>query len=89
MTHWLKRKLQDAVFAKFAVLGEEVLNDIKADKDKFTVEEIEDKLSAIAFRKGISFSLISEADGVLTPQPHTAPSEDIPAWLKAVESREN
>ena len=84
-----ENEAKDAVFAKFAVLGEEVLNDIKADKDKFTVEEIEDKLSAIAFRKGISFSLISEADGVLTPQPHTAPSEDIPAWLKAVESREN
>ena len=62
---------------------------IKANKDKFSVEEIEDKLSAIAFRKGISFSLISEADGVLTPQPHTASSEDIPAWLKAVEDREN
>lgn len=84
-----ENEAKDTVFAKFAVLGEEVLNDIKADKDKFTVEEIEDKLSAIAFRKGISFSLISEADGVLTPQPHTAPSEDIPAWLKAVESREN
>lgn len=84
-----ENEAKDAVFAKFAVLGEEVLNDIKANKDKFSVEEIEDKLSAIAFRKGISFSLISEADGVLTPQPHTASSEDIPAWLKAVEDREN
>ncbi len=84
-----ENEAKDAVFAKFAVLGEEVLNDIKANKDKFSVEEIEDKLSAIAFRKGISFSLISEADGVLTPQPHTATSEDIPAWLKAVEDREN
>ena len=84
-----ENEAKDAVFAKFAVLGEEVLNDIKANKDKFSVEEIEDKLSAIAFRKGISFSLISEADGVLTPQPHTAQSEDIPAWLKAVEDREN
>lgn len=84
-----ENEAKDTVFAKFAVLGEEVLNDIKANKDKFSVEEIEDKLSAIAFRKGISFSLISEADGVLTPQPHTAPSEDIPAWLKAVEDREN
>ena len=84
-----ENEAKDTVFAKFAVLGEEVLNDIKANKDKFSVEEIEDKLSAIAFRKGISFSLISEADGVLTPQPHTAPSEDIPAWLKAVEDRGN
>lgn len=84
-----ENEAKDAVFAKFTVLGEEVLNDIKANKDKFSVEEIEDKLSAIAFRKGISFSLISEADGVLTPQPHTAQSEDIPAWLKAVEDREN
>lgn len=84
-----ENEAKDSVFAKFAVLGEEVLNDIKTNKDKFSVEEIEDKLSAIAFRKGISFSLISEMDGVLTPQPQITPSEDIPAWLKAVEDREN
>lgn len=84
-----ENEAKDVVFAKFAVLGEEVLGDIKANKDKFSVEEIEDKLSAIAFRKGISFSLISEQDGVFTPQPQTTPSEDIPAWLKAVEEREN
>lgn len=84
-----ENEAKDVVFAKFAVLGEEVLGDIKANKDKFSVEEIEDKLSAIAFRKGISFSLISEQDGVFTPQPQTTTSEDIPAWLKAVEEREN
>ena len=73
---------------QFSILGEETLNKVRETKDKFSVEEIEDKLSAIAFKQGISFSLISESasDGVVVPTPQRN-TEQLPAWLQAVENK--
>jgi hypothetical protein len=87
-----KKATEDAakeeIFTKFSILGEETLNKVRETKDKFSVEEIEDKLSAIAFKQGISFSLISESasDGVVVPTPQRS-TEQLPAWLQAVENK--
>lgn len=78
-----------AICDKFNVLGDEILSDIKTNLSNYTIEELEDKLSAIAFKKGISFSLIDNQEGIITPVvPHNVPTS-VPAWVQAVEARVN
>lgn len=80
---------KDNVFEKFSLLGEEILDNIKKEKDKYSVEDIEDKLSAIAFKKGISFETITTNNDIFTPTVIPTFSKEIPDWLKAVEDRIN
>ena len=74
---------------KFNILGEEVLSDIKANLNNYTVEELEDKLSAIAFKKGISFNLIDNQEGIITPVVTQHVATNVPSWIQAVDARVN
>lgn len=74
---------------KFSILGEEVMSKFETELDKYTVEELEEKLSAIAFKKGINFNLITE-EGIFTPVPQNGNHKNTaPVWLQAVEARTN
>lgn len=80
---------KDNIFEKFSILGEEILGNIKKEKDKYSVEDIEDKLSAIAFKKGITFETVTTNNDIFTPTVPSTFSKEIPDWLKAVEERIN
>ena len=71
----------------FAVLGEEVMKDFEENLADYTVEDLEKELSAIAFKKGISFSLLEQDNKVITAAP-IKNTEDVPAWVKVVKKKE-
>lgn len=73
---------------KFSVLGEEVIEVFKSSIDDFSLEELEKELSTLAFKAGLSFSLlVEEKEDIVTP---AFPSEtkSVPAWIKAIENKE-
>lgn len=86
-----KQKEIDAkneICEKFSILGDEIINSFKSNFDQYTVEEIDEKLSAIAFKKGINFNVLEEnKDGIITPTPQPVVTKNVPAWLQAVEER--
>ena len=76
---------------RFEVLGEEVMTEFNKNLDKYSIVELEEKLSAIAFKKGINFSAIADKEnGIFTPSvQHEKSYQDKPDWLKAVDARVN
>ena len=79
---------KEQICEKFSILGDEVINSFKSNFDQYTVEEIDEKLSAIAFKKGINFNVLEDQkDGIITPTPQPAVTKNVPAWLQAVEER--
>jgi len=79
-------QVKNALCDKFEIVGEETISGIRASLENYTIEELEDKLSAIAFKKGISFDLIGNQDSIITPVVKQK-SNNAPAWLQAVEDR--
>ena len=94
-----KNKIDDAqkdqMIESFYMLSDEDKQEIVANKSKFTVEEIEEKLSVICFRKG-NFDLsntsninnITEAP-VVTFNLQNVHGASKPAWLTAVDYVKN
>lgn len=92
---------KDAMIAKFSMLADEDKADVIANKANYTVEEIEEKLSVICFRKKVKFDLndtskndnITEA--VVTTFNFKGANPDssmagAPAWVKAaIELKKN
>lgn len=79
---------KEAVCNKFSILGEETLNSFKENLTNYTAEELEKELSVIAFQKGVSFSLLSQKDAIVTPSP-SKETKNVPAWVKAVATQES
>ena len=81
---------KDAMIQKFCMLSDEDKKDIIANKSQFTVDEIEEKLSVICFRKKISFTVdedMKTEDPVTVVFSHSGSSK--PAWLSAVDNIKN
>ena len=83
------------MIGKFYMLSDEDKKDIINNKANYTIEEIEEKLSVICFRKKINFDLEEDNDtSKTTEQPVVTfnlsnEEEAIPAWLKAVDNVKN
>lgn len=88
-----KRQIDDAkkddMINRFYMLSDEDKAEIRANKANYTVEEIEEKLSVICFRKKVNFSL--EEDKTVTQPVMTFSVSDTsavtkPDWLIAVDN---
>lgn len=73
----------------FEALGEEVIKEFKDNIDKYSIEELDKELSAIAFKKGISFSLLQEESKIVTHSVVETGQNDVPAWVQAIKKKEN
>lgn len=92
-----KRQIDDAkkdqMIESFYMLSDEEKAEITARKAQYTVEEIEEKLSVICFRKGNFDSSNTSNDNkteapVMTFSVHNAGASK-PAWLSAVDNVKN
>lgn len=81
---------KDAMIAKFSYLSEEDKKDVIENKSKYSVEDIESKLSVICVRKKINFNL--EEDSTLEKSEQITTynlnnlSSGVPAWVNAVKN---
>jgi hypothetical protein len=88
------RKSKEEIINKFFMLSDEDKKDVTENIDKYSLEDIESKLSVIAFRKKVNFNLDSEDT---SKKDNSAPTsfnlknaveqEDanaLPDWVKAV-----
>ena len=79
-------KKKEELISKFYMLDDEDKKDVKDNIDKYSLDDIESKLSVICVRKRVSFANEVEED-----QPATTFSlegldaeDDTPEWIKAV-----
>ena len=84
---------KDAMIAKFAMLSEEDKADVVANKSKYSLEEIESKLSVICVRKKVNFDSFdnSKINNNMSGKTFTysldGTSEgNAPAWVQAVKN---
>ena len=95
-----KKKIDDAqkdeMINKFAMLSDDEKQEVIENKDKYSVAEIEEKLSVICFRKGnfnLSNNTIFQNNTevpVVTFNMNTGITDTAtPAWIKAVENVKN
>ena len=88
------RKSKEDIISKFFMLSDEDKKDVSENIDKYSLEDIESKLSVIAFRKKVNFDLDSENASKKDDSAPTsfnlnniAKQEDtnaLPDWVKAV-----
>ena len=81
-----EREKKEELINKFYMLDDEDKKDVKDNIDKYSLDDIESKLSVICVRKRVSFANEAEED-----QPATTFSlegldaeDDTPEWIKAV-----
>lgn len=89
-----KAEVEDAkkteLINSFYMLSDEDKKDVVENKAKYTLEEIESKLSVICVRKKVSFDLNKEEENEVATTFNLQGSmgaDDVPAWIKAVEER--
>lgn len=84
---------KDALINSFYMLSDEDKKEVIENKSKYSLDDIEAKLSVICVRKKVNFS--NEEEVRVNEQPllyNYNPAEEIealPAWLKAVENKRN
>ena len=82
---------KDAMINQFYMLSHEDKKDVIDNKSKYSLEDIEAKLSIICVRKKVNFGLDSDKETVEGTAPVTynlneTVTSNLPAWLKAVEA---
>lgn len=81
---------KDEMIASFTMLSDEDKEEVIANKSKYTLDEIESKLSVIAVRKKVNFaSNNDEESNTKKVYTYNLPKEDegtIPAWVKAIKN---
>ena len=85
---------KDALINSFYMLSEEDKKDVIENKSKYSLEEIEAKLSVICVRKKVNFDLEDtdknedtvEDENIVTYSLNNETSAVVPAWLKALKS---
>ena len=88
-------KEKDKMIASFYMLDDEDKKDVIANKSKYTLDEIESKLSVICVRKKVNFDLDKEvesekeAPAMYSLDGLKTEATQLPAWLKAVEANKN
>lgn len=85
---------KDALISQFYMLSDEDKKDVIDNKSKYTLDDIEAKLSVICVRKKVNFDLESKETKVEEAAPVTynlnaVETDNLPAWLKAVEATKN
>ena len=89
---------KDALIKTFYMLSDEDKKDVIENKAKYSLEEIEAKLSVICFRKKVSFENTNEnveqkneqvSDSVTTYSLNSAVENDVPAWVQACRTVQN
>lgn len=85
-----EEKEKDAMIASFYMLSDEDKAEVIANKTKYSVEDIESKLSVICVRKKVNFNLEEEtsenAGSVVTTFALEENDASVPAWIKACEN---
>ena len=86
-------KEKDALIATFYMLSDEDKKDVIENKSKYSLDDIESKLSVICVRKKVNFNLENEEkheEEIPTVFNLASTEADtLPAWLKAVEDHKN
>ena len=88
----IEDKQKDDLIAQFCMLSDEDKEDVIANKSNYSLEDIEAKLSVICVRKKVNFDLESDKNvdsPVITYNLNDTQSDNLPAWLKAVEATKN
>lgn len=89
---------KDALIKTFYMLSDEDKKDVIENKAKYSLEEIEAKLSVICFRKKVSFENTNEnveqkneqaSGSVTTYSLNSAVENDVPAWIQACRNTQN
>ena len=85
---------KDALINQFYMLSDEDKKDVIDNKSKYSLDDIEAKLSVICVRKKVNFDLESTETKVEESAPttfnlNTVEVDNLPAWLKAVEATKN
>ena len=84
-----ENKKKDALIAEFYMLSDEDKKDVIDNKSKYSLDEIESKLSVICRRKKVNFQNNDSTKDVVTTFNLNSLEENevssLPAWLKAVE----
>lgn len=87
---------KDEMIGKFYFLSDEDKKEVIENKSKYTVEEIESKLSVICVRNKVNFNLddsdkinINTEKPVMTYNLDSIPGESVPAWVRAVQNTQN
>ena len=75
----------------FYMLSDEDKQDVIANKDKYSLDDIESKLSVICFRKKINFTETQvDNNSVLTYNLQSTVTDDVPDYIKALrQTKEN
>ena len=95
----VENKQKDELIAEFYMLSDEDKQDVIANKEKYSLEEIKSKLAVICFEKKVNFNLedISENDNTkkedidqpITTFNITDQEDSTPEWVKEVENTMN
>ena len=89
-----EEKEKDALIAQFYMLSDEDKKEVIENKSKYSLDDIEAKLSVICVRKKVNFekendSTVEQNNSVTTYNLNSSEVDDLPAWLKAVENHGN
>lgn len=92
----LNEEKDELINVTFAMVDAKLKEDIVANKESYSLEEIESKLSVIAFRNKVNFNLEDTSENesntgtpITTFNATGASFEDnsVPAWIKALDAR--
>lgn len=70
----------------FEFLGEEILTPLKEQIENYSLEDLDEKLSALAYKKNVNKTDFESNETITTP--YTPVEKKIPDWLKASIDRE-
>jgi len=85
-------KEKDALIAQFYMLSDEDKKEVIENKSQYSLDDIEAKLSVICVRKKVNFEnngSEAEQNPAVTYNLDSVESDNLPAWLKAVENHNN
>ena len=91
----IEDKEKDALINKFYMLSDEDKADVIANKAKYTLDDIEAKLSIICVRKKVNFDLENNSkqdnkeENVTTTFALSDVESDVPAWVSALKNTQN
>lgn len=91
----IKEAEKDEMIQKFTMLTDEDKADVIANKEKYSLEEIESKLSVICVRKKVNFELDNKTENHNKSEApvifslNNVTDSSIPAWVQACENTKN
>ena len=89
----VENEKKDELIKSFYMLSNEDKKDVMENKEKYSLDEIEAKLSVICFRKKINFASEKEESEGKPAAPVTYSledaTEDVPAWLNSIRDAHN